>query len=107
VRGAGRREMAGVTVPGVEVAHAVATQAAEDREQEGRREAADEAGYDHPVHRCVHFYRPGLLSSRKTCGDTGSRCSQYPTFQGVCGALSHRFDTFTTFAVFFFGEAYD
>jgi len=64
-----------LTMPGVKMAGAVTGQTAEDREQESRREAADKAGYEHPVHRCVHFYGPGLLSSRKTCGDTGFRCS--------------------------------
>jgi len=73
VRSAGRGEMAGVTMTGVEVARAVAAKATEEREQKGRREAANEAGYEHPVHRCVHFDGPGLLSSRKTCGDTGFR----------------------------------
>jgi hypothetical protein len=73
-------------MPGVEMAGAVTGQTAENREQESRREAADEASYEHPVHRCVHFYEPGLLSSRQTCGDTGFRCSQYPTFGDICGA---------------------
>jgi len=67
--------MSGLTMPGVKMARAVTGQTAENREQESRREAANEAGYEHPVHRCVHFHGPGLLSSRKTCGDTGFRCS--------------------------------
>jgi len=56
--------MPGWTMPSVKMACAGTDQTAEDREQESRREAADEAGYEHPVHRCVHFHGPGLLSSR-------------------------------------------
>jgi hypothetical protein len=67
------RDVARRSVPGVKMARAMAGYSADgskDREEKGRREAAGEAGYEHPMHRRVHFCGSGLLSSRKTCGDT-------------------------------------